>query len=99
MADPRYEIYVDHLAETLDPKARREFGLVERRILIASLEKVGMLIYPTVSGSPEGERASGDMLCYFCGQEYFAHPMDWRVIGFGDVPFLNVLCDGRRVKL
>ncbi len=25
--------------------------------------------------------------------------MDYRVIGYGNVPFLNVLCDGRRVKL
>lgn len=55
--------------------------------------------YPPLSGDPSGERCSGDMLCDVCGQEYTVHPMDWRVIGYGDVPFLNVLCDGRRVKL
>lgn len=40
-----------------------------------------------------------DCLCERCGQPFAHHPMDWRVIGYGNVPFLNVLCGGERVKL
>lgn len=38
-------------------------------------------------------RASGDMICPACMLNYFKHPSDPLL------PFLNVLCDGRAVKL
>jgi hypothetical protein len=38
-------------------------------------------------------RASGDCLCEACGRPYREHPVD------GRATYLNVLCDGRRVKL
>lgn len=90
--------FIQQLAASLDPATREEFGPIEQEILRRSMDTVNMERYPAVRGDPHGERASGDYLCV-CGQPYFAHPMDWRVIGYGHVPFLNVLCDGRRVKL
>ena len=63
------------------------------------MDACGMEKYPALVGPREGERTSGDMICEHCGLEYGAHPLDWRVIGYGNTPFLNVLCDGRRVKL
>jgi hypothetical protein len=39
------------------------------------------------------ERASGDCPCEVCGKPFRDHPVD------GRATYLNVLCDGRRVKL
>jgi hypothetical protein len=44
-------------------------------------------------------RASGDVICEVCGKPYRKHPFDMEIIGWQDEPFLNVLCDGTRVKL
>jgi len=38
-------------------------------------------------------RASGECVCEDCGEIYYKHPVD------GRYPFLNVLCNGDRVKL
>lgn len=84
---------------SLDPAARAEFREPEKWCLRRSMEITGMTEYPPVTGDPHGERTSGEMICDRCGQDYYHHPMDWRVIGHGNVPFLNVLCDGRRAKL
>ena len=97
-AEKRQE-FMKRLAATLPPAARREFGELEQITLGHHLAKCGMTEYPAVTGDPNGERCSGEIVCDTCGQEYYSHPPDWRVIGYGDVPFLNVLCDGRRVKL
>jgi hypothetical protein len=91
--------FIERLATTLDPKALAKFGRIERLVLARAMEACGMTEYPPLAGRPEGERACGSMICPLCNRDYFSHPMDWRVIGYGDVPFLNVLCDGRRVKL
>lgn len=91
--------FVRQLASALDSKARTEFGEIEQMILRSSMDLCGMTEYPPVSDDEHGERVDGSMICDRCDQEYAVHPMDWRVIGYGDVPFLNVLCDGRRVKL
>ena len=42
---------------------------------------------------PDCNRAGGDCVCEVCGQIFYKHPVD------GRFPFLNVLCDGNRVKL
>lgn len=89
---------IEALLKTLDPAALANFTQIEQTLLRKAMESCNMDMYPRVKGDPHGERCSGDMLCQ-CGREYRQHPMDWRVIGYGDVPFLNVLCDGRRVKL
>lgn len=45
-------------------------------------------------GEPERFiRASGLCTCTGCGRLYYDHPADT------DEPWLNVLCDGQRVKL
>jgi hypothetical protein len=82
-----------------DHEAKREFGEIERDILVRSLLRCRMANYPEIAGDPAGERTSGEMVCQTCKRTYAEHPMDWRQIGYGNVPFLNVLCDGRRVKL
>lgn len=88
-----------HLAETLDCRAFEEFRDIEQTILRRSFAACGMQCYPDVTGPEDGIRADANCVCEVCGNVYATHPMDWRVIGYGDVPFLNILCDGRRVKL
>jgi hypothetical protein len=91
--------YLEDLAARFGAAAGGQFGEFERLILKRAMAACGMVEYPAVSGDPNGERTAADMVCGVCGRQYAAHPMDWRVIGYGDVPFLNVLCDGQRVKL
>lgn len=90
---------IPNLKQSMDVAALREFGEIEQMILRHWMEKCGLEELPPPVGDLHGERCSGDMVCETCGELYYAHPMDWRVIGYGHVPFLNVLCDGRRVKL
>jgi hypothetical protein len=91
--------FICALAASLDADSREEFRPIEQAALKYSMLMCGLSEYPPVVGPPDGERCSGDMICSGCGRAYFSHPMDWRVIGYGNFPFLNVLCDGRRVKL
>ena len=93
------EEFIKRLAETLDPLARKEFGVVDRTFLARSMLAVGMRESPPVVGDAAGERASGDCVCAVCGRGYFIHPFDWRGIGYGNVPFFKVLCNGERVKI
>ena len=94
-----FESMLSGIKASLPFAARDEFRAVEQMCLVRSMLACGLKEYPPVTGEPDGERCSGDMVCEKCGQIYYAHPPDWRVIGYGNVPFLNVLCDGRRVKL
>lgn len=87
------------LKNSLDPAARREFGDLEQTMLRLAMEQCRLTALPELVGPRGGCYASCDMVCEICGEQYASHPMDWRLIGYGDVPFLNVLCDGRRVKL
>lgn len=89
---------IDDLAASLDPRAKAEFTEIERTILTRQLVTCGLSELPEWNGR-EDRYASGDCLCPVCQQEYAKHPADWRVIGYGNVPFLNILCDGTRVKL
>lgn len=99
MRSVRIGLFVKEFAKTLDPSVRSEFREIEQKFLRRMMEACGMERYPEVTGDPNGFRCSGEMICTVCSQTYCRHPMDWRVIGYGNVPFLNVLCDGRRVKL
>lgn len=99
MSESELTAFVEGVERSLSGAARGNFGRIERMLLVRAMRAVGMQRYPDVVGDPSGERAHGECLCDVCGKEFFAHPMDWRLIGYGDVPFLNVLCDGRRVKL
>ena len=44
-------------------------------------------------------RVSGECVCEVCGNLYYDHPMETRILGYDDAPFLNRLCDGRLGKL
>jgi hypothetical protein len=48
-------------------------------------------------GYPEMYRADGRMICEHCGKTYLRHPMGGP--DGSDGKFLNLLCDGRLVKL
>lgn len=48
--------------------------------------------------------ASGNCICEICGKTYLKHPFDYSILGMEDhagikQPFLNILCDGTKVKL
>lgn len=91
--------FIDRLRRSLTLDVRDEFREPERMILVMAMRRVGMNRYPAVSGNPSGEIEETGCLCSVCQNPNIEHPMDWRIIGYGNVPFLNVLCDGRRVKL
>lgn len=94
----KYSI-IEKVASILDHDSAANFRTLERHSLVRAFEKCDMEVYPAVTGDPNGERASQNCICETCGNLHGDHPMDWRIIGYGDLPFLNVLCDGRRVKL
>jgi hypothetical protein len=91
--------FVDLFSMTLRPETLEEFRNLERWSLRRSLELCGLHEYPAVRGDPDGVRCSGAMTCPICWRTYYDHPLDWRVLGYNSRAFLNVLCDGRRVKL
>lgn len=81
--------YIAILAGTMDAATREEFRSPERWSLKRAMIVCGMHEFPYVVGNPTGERCSGEMICENCGKTYYQHPSDWRVIGYGNVPFLN----------
>lgn len=95
----RLKTYIDEVAGQMPIRVRENFRRPERIMLRMQLQACGLMRLPDLAGCANGERASGEMICDRCGRIYYDHPMDWRVIGYGDVPFLKILCDGRRVKL
>lgn len=88
---------IARLKRAMPPEARAEFGDIEEYLLRRAMSQCGMLDLPAPDG--DVERASGECVCEKCKQQYYAHPSDWRLIGYGNVPFATILCDGRRVKL
>lgn len=91
--------FIEKIIAQLPPAAAAEFDSGAQRALLKAMSQCNLDEYPKVIGDQHGERASGDSVCLRCALPYYAHPYDWRVIGYGNIPFLNVLCDGRRVKL
>lgn len=87
--------WVDKFIDSLPPEA--EFGINDRRVLIFRMGFCQMAELPEPVG--EATVASGEVLCEECGQEYFYHPYDWRLLEYGGRPYLNILCNGQRVKL
>lgn len=64
-----------------------------------AMRQIGMTQLPEVIGDEGGAIASGSCICAVCGHEYREHPLDPRILGYDDRPYLNVLCCGSRVKL
>jgi len=91
--------YVAHLLGLMMPATREQFRELELRALCRALQVCNLVKLPDVTGDPLGERAGGDARCPICSQTSLSHPLDWRQIGYGDVPYNHILCDGRRVKL
>ncbi len=96
---------IDEIYKILDPEARKEFNDLAKYQLRKSMEKCGLNNYPgLMMPNTDGEifvldRVSGECICNICKQKYYDHPLDWRIIGYNNIPFLNILCDGTRVKL
>lgn len=44
-------------------------------------------------------RVGGDVICDDCGKKYYDHPLDKEVLSYDGYPFLNIRCDGVRLKL
>jgi hypothetical protein len=47
-------------------------------------------------------RVDGNCICSLCGKKYSKHPFDYDFLSsecLGNYPYLNILCDGTRVKL
>lgn len=78
---------------------QQQFRAPEQWHLKSAMQSCGMSRLPDPTGDVDLSHCSGEMICDKCGQQYFIHPMDWRELGYGNVPFLFILCDGRRVKL
>lgn len=90
---------VQQLISEMDDATRQNFTALEQWFLFRSMKICEMDRLPDVTGDPSGEYCGGAVTCNVCGEECYSHPMDWRLIGYGNVPFLRILCDGRRVKL
>ncbi len=95
--DSNIEEAVKQLIPQLELEALAEFREPEKFMFKKAMETCGMLHLPVPVG--DGIRCSGECICDGCGQEFFKHPFEWRKVGFGNVPFLNILCDGTLVKL
>lgn len=89
--------FIETLSLGFDPATRAEFGQIERLLLAKSMDMCGMKTLPDPTGTDY--HACGECVCDKCGNTYFAHPLDWRLIGYGNVPVFNILCSGERVKL
>jgi hypothetical protein len=95
--DLRIEETIVELAAGMEVDVLLNFGEVQRYMLKKQMQKCEMTSLPEPIG--DGLRASGECVCETCGQLFFDHPDEWRRVGFGEVPFLNILCDGTLVKL
>lgn len=91
--------FITDLVNDFGEGTRERFGKLDRWALEKSMLACGMTELPTPKDDDSWVRTSGKVICEVCGQDYFHHPMDWRVIGYENRPFLNIICDGGRVKL
>lgn len=91
--------FIDDVMSRLDPDGFASFDGHAQRCLADAMHRCGMTQYPPVPERDVFVRGNGDSSCPICSHKYRAHPLDWRMLGYGDVPFLRVLCDGRRIKL
>jgi hypothetical protein len=44
-------------------------------------------------------RSNGECVCQICGKLYREHELDKEILDWDGTPFLNILCNGERVKL
>lgn len=74
------------------PRREKLMGLARKVIRRRGLDAEELLA--GLEGEcPDSVRAGGDVVCPSCGKVYYDHPQH------GGFPFLNVLCDGKVVKL
>lgn len=44
-------------------------------------------------------RMNGDVVCEFCEEKAYKHPLDKRILSFDDEPYLHRMCNGTLAKL
>lgn len=64
-----------------------------------ALKRCNLSALPAPIGDLDGERCSGLMVCSICGQQYYDHPVDDRILGYDGIAYLHITCAGLRVKL
>lgn len=71
--------------------------------IVDELWRVRQTALYTEANSPEIVRASGDVICEDCGEPYIKHPYDLGFLSGSQLleqqPYINVACDGTRLKL
>ena len=93
------DFVIQSLLRGMNSIEREQFREPDQRSLKEAMRFCGMTALPNSAAPEEFQLGHSESECSVCGKLYCQHPFDWRVIGYGNVPFLNVLCDGRRVKL
>lgn len=93
------EKFMRSLIKSMDQRVWENFTPIESALLRVEMTRCGMSSYPEMGKQRIFNCADSNCECSQCGLLYSEHPLDWTQIGHGDVPFLNVLCDGERVKL
>lgn len=69
-------------------------------LLIRKYESIfSNFIFFKLNGYYRCYRASGEMVCPYCGLKYIEHKMDEKILSFDGYKFLHVLCNNDRVKL
>ncbi len=94
------ERVVAKVVASLPPAALEAFGKFDQWALMKALDRCDLEDYPDPRGDlVNGVRASGAVVCPLCHKEYREHPLDWRMLGYNQRPYLNIVCSGHRVKL
>jgi len=84
---------------TNDYKPGEHCNLLVNARIVPITRKGRVLPYPADQTEPECVRAGGDVICEVCGEVYYRHADDPRVLSYDGHPFMTFLCDGRSVKL
>ena len=73
--------------------------VVVKMDLVLQVDRLFMLYGPLPKQTREIYRAAGGCICNICGKEYRKHPLDHYEESYDGYFYLNVLCNGDRVKL
>lgn len=95
--DARREFYVENFGQFLSDATKQEFRGLEKLAMLKALKTCNLTALP--EPREDFDRASGAGICEVCSVPYIDHPADWRIVSDQHRAFLNILCDGRLVKL
>jgi hypothetical protein len=106
---------VNHELDDVDDDITFAVGIKDKHIFLqfskevswvgmtaSDARRIAMYLIGQANLLDEGEsviRASGEVECEWCGDLYRHHPYDMKELDSNGLPFLNVRCDGKRLKL